>query len=486
MATDPGLRRLALRTVLAAVAGTTAPENAHRLVADGLAGFTLFGRNIADPTQLSQLTAELRQARGDVLLALDEEGGDVTRLAHRTGSPYPGNAALGAVGDAALTRRTYRAIGTELASVGINLNLAPTVDVNTTDDNPVIGTRSFGADPAVVATHACAAVVGLQDARVAACAKHYPGHGATAEDSHLLMPTVDASVDVLRARDLPPFAAVVGVDARAVMTAHIRVPELTGDEPATFSPAALGLLRQAYGFTGVIVTDALEMAGAAATAGGVAPAAVRALRAGADLLCIGAEVDAELVETVVAGIADAVADGWLSTARLEEAAGRNAALAGWTLGTPVPEPEVPDLGYHAAERALHVEGSLDGLAGALVVQLESGFGIAEGQVPWGLRPHLDSGAVLAVDPAATSSEELRRRAGERPVVVVGRHLHRTPTARALVDKLAAAHPCVVVEMGWPTGWRPAGVRGFVATYGASHANGAALATLLADLAVERG
>jgi beta-N-acetylhexosaminidase len=297
MATDSELRRLALRTLLAAFAGTVPPDWASRLLSEGLAGYTLFGFNIAEPVQLSSLTATLRAARPDVLIAVDEEGGDVTRLAHATGSPYPGNAALGAVDDVELTRSMYAAIGTDLAAAGITLDLAPTVDVNSTDDNPIIGTRSFGSDPLLVARHAAAAVTGLQSAGVAACAKHFPGHGATVADSHVELPTVDAPTDLLRARDLPPFAAAVAAGARSIMTAHIRVPELTGDDPATFSRAALvDLLRGEYAFRGAVITDALEMKGAAESAGGIGPAAVRALAAGADLLCLGAELDEELVE----------------------------------------------------------------------------------------------------------------------------------------------------------------------------------------------
>lgn len=479
MATDPGIRRLTLQTLLAAFPGPTTPEWARSLVADGLAGFTLFGRNITNPEQVSRLTADLRAQRRDVLIAIDEEGGDVTRLAHTSGSGYPGNAALGAVNDPVLTRRVYRAIGTELAAVGVNLNLAPTVDVNTADDNPIIGTRSFGADPTTVAVHASAAVVGLQGARVAACAKHFPGHGATLEDSHLGLPTVDAPLAVLRARDLPPFAAVVGVDTKAVMTAHIRVPELTGQEPATFSAAALRLLRDDYGFTGVVISDALEMAGAAATAGGIGPAAVRSLRAGADLLCLGARVDEALCEQVVESVATAVADGELPLRRLEEAVARTATLAGWTLGEVTVEEEPADLGYQAARRAIRVDGTIDGLAGALVVQLESAHNIAEGRVPWGLRPHLPASAVWEVDATRCTAEELRQRAGTRPIVLVGRHLHRSSSARTLVEKVAADHPCVVVEMGWPSSWRPAGTWAFITTHGASYACGAALADTLA-------
>ncbi|HEX5540826.1 MAG TPA: glycoside hydrolase family 3 N-terminal domain-containing protein [Micromonospora sp.] len=479
MAIDPGLRRLALRTLLAAFPGDTPPRWALDLLTDGLAGYTLFGYNIESPTQVAALTAQLREVRADVLVAIDEEGGDVTRLAHATGSPYPGNAALGMIGDVSLTHQVYAAIGAELATLGITLNLAPTVDVNTADDNPIIGTRSFGADPALVAAHSAAAVAGLQSSGVAACAKHFPGHGATVADSHYELPTVDVPLEVLRTRDLPPFAAVIAAGTKAIMTAHIRVPALTGTTPATFSRAVLlDLLRRQHGFDGAIVTDALEMKGAAIAAGGVGPGAVRALAAGADLLCIGAQVDLALVEEVAAEIVAALDDGRLKRARVEEAAERATALAAGTRPSSEDPFVATELGYAAALRAVRVEGSVSGLGAPLVVQLTSSSTIAEGRVPWGLGPHLNGTEYLrlAVDDADVAV--LRQRAAGRPIVLVARHAHRLPGARDLIESLATSHPVTVVEMGWPSQWRPAGVRAFVTTYGASHANGRAAAVAL--------
>ncbi|RKN20001.1 glycoside hydrolase family 3 protein [Micromonospora musae] len=480
MGLDPGLRRLALGTLLAAYPGPVPPDWAVDLLAEGLAGHTLFGTNVHDPAQLAATTAALRVGRADVLIAIDEEGGDVTRLAHATGSPYPGNAALGAIGDVALTRRVYEAIGAELAELGITVNLAPTVDVNTADENPVIGTRSFGADPLRVAAHSAAAVAGLQAVGVAACAKHFPGHGATVADSHHELPTVDVPVDVLRRRDLPPFAAVIAAGAQAVMTAHIRVPALTGPGPATFSRAVLvDLLRTEYGFTGAVVTDALEMKGASVAAGGVGPAAVRALAAGADLLCIGAKVDADLVEEVAGAIVEAIGDGRLERRRVEEAAGRAATLAAWTRAARrEPTGGGTDLGYAAARRAVKIDGVLTDLKRPLVVQLHAASSMAEGRVPWGLGPHLADAEEVRVVAGEADPAALRRLAGDRPIVLVGRRLHQLPGGPELVTALAAAHPVTVVEMGWPAQWRPAGVRAFVTTYGASHANGRAAAEAL--------
>jgi len=501
------LRRLVLGTLLAAFDGPTPPEWAVDLVAEGLAGHVLFGFNVVDVDQLAALTATLRFARPDVLIGIDEEGGDVTRLGHRDGSPYPGNGALGATGDPGLTERIYRSIGRDLAAVGINFNLAPSVDVNTVSDNPIIGTRSFGDDPARVAAHSAAAVAGLQAAGVAACAKHFPGHGATVADSHLELPIVEAPLDVLRARDLPPFDAAIKAGTKSIMTAHIRVPELTGDVPATFSHAALvTLLREEMGFTGAIVTDALEMQGAARIAGGTAKGAALALAAGADLLCIGADVDHALVEEIVADVIAAVHDGRLPLSRLEDAAARAAELAAWAAlpadcptgtappasvpsedraaddaaaSTEIETDGVANLGLAAARRAIAIEGEVPPLAGALVVQLESPSTIAEGRVPWGMYPHVAATAgTMRLAASATSAADVHAAADGRPIVIAGRNLHRLAGAAELVEALATTDRVVVVEMGWPSAWRPAGVAAFLTTYGASRANGRAAAEAL--------
>ncbi|MEU9506949.1 glycoside hydrolase family 3 N-terminal domain-containing protein [Micromonospora sp. NPDC048170] len=478
MPIDQGLRRLALGTVLAAFPGTVPPPWAVDLVRDGLAGHVLFARNVDTPAQLASCVAALRDARTDVLVGIDEEGGDVTRLAHATGSPYPGNAALGVVDDVSLTRDIHRAIGRELAAVGVTLDLAPVVDVNSAAENPVIGPRSFGTDPARVAAHAGAAVEGLQAACVAACAKHFPGHGATVVDSHLELPTVDVPLAVLKARDLPPFAAAIAAGTQAIMSAHIRVPELTGDRPATFSRRMLTeLLRDEYGFTGVLITDALEMQAASTPVGGMGPAAVLALAAGADLLCLGATQDAAVVERVVDDICAAVRGGELPVARVEQAVERAARLAGWARPEPGPPPPPTQLGYEVARRAVRVEGEPP--AGTpLVVQLFATSTNVQGRTPWGLGPHLTGVEQILRVASQASAAELRQQAGTRPVVLVCRRLRGLPGGPALAEDLAAGHPVTVVDMGWPSAWRPAGVRAFVTTYGASHANGRAAAEAL--------
>jgi beta-N-acetylhexosaminidase len=483
------LRAQALGTLLAAFGGTGAPDWVRRLGDEGLGGIVLFGQNIAGLDQTTGLVETLRTGRPDLIVSLDEEGGDVTRLGHAHGSRYPGNAALGVVDDEALTRRVYRALGGELAALGITLDLAPTVDVNSAPDNPVIGTRSFGTDPQRVAAHTAAAVAGLADAGVAACAKHFPGHGATRVDSHDALAVVDAPLAVLRERDLPPFAAAVRAGVPAIMTAHIRVPELTGDAPATFSPAALrGLLRDELGFTGAIVTDALEMGGAAGREG-IGAAAVRSLAAGADLLCLGALITEELVEQTVAAILAAVRDGRLPADRLADAAARTAALASAVRvnGKPVADGDGTGigLGLAAARRALRVRGTLPADGRPLVVELDAPPTVAVGQVPWGLVPYLETAApdaeVVRLRPAAGDPVDvaaLARRAAGRPILLVSRDTHRHERIRATIEAVTAAYPKVVmVEMGWPA-WQPAGALAYVATFGAGPANAQAAAELI--------
>ena len=179
----------------------------------------------------------------------------MTRLEAARGSSFPGNLALGVVDDPTLTAEVAAAIAGRLARCGVNMNLAPVADVNTNPDNPVIGVRSFGADPELVARHVAAFVEGTQRQGVAACAKHFPGHGDTAVDSHEDLPVVGGDLEAA----LLPFRAAIAAGVRAVMTAHLVVPTLD-EVPATLSSRILRrLLRDELGFDGLVLTDALEM-----------------------------------------------------------------------------------------------------------------------------------------------------------------------------------------------------------------------------------
>ncbi|MFJ7965066.1 glycoside hydrolase family 3 protein [Streptomyces sp. NPDC096324] len=325
------LTRDALTVLQPGFTGTTAPDWLLRRLGEGLASVGLFGRNIASPEQLAALTAQLRAERDDVLVAIDEEGGDVTRLEVRTGSSFPGNHALGAVDDVVLTEEVARELGRRLAACGVNLNWAPSADVNSNPANPVIGVRSFGADTGLVARHTAAYVTGLQAAGVAACTKHFPGHGDTAVDSHHALPRIDADLSVLHSRELVPFRAAIAAGSRAVMSAHILVPALDPDRPATLSRRILtGLLREELGYDGLIVTDGMEMQAIAATYG-IERGSVLAIAAGADAICVGGGLaDDDTVRRLRDALVSAVRAGELPEERLADAANRVRALAEWT------------------------------------------------------------------------------------------------------------------------------------------------------------
>ncbi|GAB3683741.1 glycoside hydrolase family 3 N-terminal domain-containing protein [Angustibacter aerolatus] len=483
---DPAVRRAATRVVMAAFRGPDLPPWAERLLGEGLGSVCLFGSNVVDHEQVAALSARVHAAGDRVLVTSDEEGGDVTRLHMRLGSPAPGSAALGAADDLALTRAVHLDVGHELASVGVDLDLAPVADVNSNPRNPVIGVRSLGADPELVSRHVAAAVQGLQAAGVGACVKHFPGHGDTAQDSHLDLPVVDAPLEVLRARELAPFGAAVQAGALAVMTSHVLLPALDPLLPATLSPTVLGLLRAdpgegGLGFDGLLVSDAIDMRGASGGRGEPA-AAVLAVAAGVDLLCLGADKDEQVHLDVVAALEAAVHDGSLPAERLLDAARRVDVAADEVARLRrAAEPPSADTtsSARAAAAAVRVQGDLPDLAGALVVRVRTGTNVAVGEVPWGLPDPSALPDVLRLDvDERTDADQVLAAAGGRPLVVLVREQHRHAWVGALLDRLAAARPdLVAVEMGWPG---PDVVPGgaVVHTFGASRANAGALDAVL--------
>ncbi|GAA4887955.1 glycoside hydrolase family 3 protein [Streptomonospora salina] len=474
MPADPHLDRLANATLLVPFESYDAPRWVLEGLADGMAGVCLFHNNIADPEQVARLNSHLAEAAEAPLISLDEEGGDVTRIGQRSGSGYPGNAALGAVDDADLTRAVHRSLGAQLRELGFSLDLAPSADVNTVAENPGIGTRSFGADAALVARHTAAAVTGLQEGGVAACAKHFPGHGATRQDSHVELPVVEAGRELLFERELRPFRAAVEAGVQSILTAHIRLPELGLTGPATLAPSVVsGLLRTDLGFEGTVITDAIEMEGVSARIG-MPEAAVQALIAGCDLLCLGRFVYADQVAAIREAVTAAVAQGRLGGERLEEAAARTARLRSWTAGRPA-SASAEGVGLDSARRAVRVDGDLGALNDPVVVEIDAPAGIAAGEVPWGLSPWF--AGTRRLNPASARPQEVLEAARGRDLVVVVRDAHRHADTRALVAELCRQRPeLVVVEMGLPV-WRPQ-CRAHISTYGAGRVNGQSAAEVL--------
>lgn len=479
-------RRHVAATLLPGFEGTTLPQWLDARLRAGLGGVCLFGENVASLPQLRALTSAILAANPLAVIAIDEEGGDVTRLFFDTGSPFPGNAVLGRWDDPSATEAVGRAVGVSLRDIGCTVTFAPDADINSNPNNPVIGVRSFGVDPDLVSRHTAAWVRGVQSAGIAACAKHFPGHGDTAQDSHLALPVVDRSLDELRERELKPFQAAIDAGTRTIMTSHILLPQLDGTGPATFSRRIVqGLLRDELGFDGVVVTDALDMRGASGETG-IPEAAVRALAAGCDLLCIGTKnTDAQLAQIEDAVLA-AIDQGRLDEAGVRRAADRVRGLAG-ALADERESIAMPGatMGAAAYDDLARVLDAFDVSEAAsawrdantesyAVIRMQPIANMAVGVVPWGpfATPHaFDDRPVVTVTGAEPI--DVAELAGDTAgVLVVGRDNHQHAFVRDAVDDLrASGRDVLVVDMGWSSEDRR---YADVATFGASRLLGRAL------------
>ena len=243
--------------------GTVVPPALRARIAAGeVGGVILFRPNIEDPAQVADLVTELRAASpvdAPLIVSVDQEGGLVQRV-RAPATLWPPMLAVGAAGDPARTAAVGRALGSELAALGIGWNFAPVLDVHTNPANPVIANRAFGTTPEAVTTHALAFWRGLREAGLVGCGKHFPGHGDTRTDSHLDLPVVAHDEDRLRQIELAPFTAAAAAGLEAIMTAHVVYPALDPDRPATLSRRiATDLLRGQLGFRGLLVSDDLGM-----------------------------------------------------------------------------------------------------------------------------------------------------------------------------------------------------------------------------------
>jgi beta-N-acetylhexosaminidase len=315
------LRRKAASLVLTGFAGANPDEDFDELLeAYPFCGFIFFDRNSGSLEQLRTLTDRLRARYRELppILAIDQEGGRVMRLREGV-APIPAAAEIGATGDAEIAARLGAQCGRDLRRAGCNLNFAPVLDLSVDPRNTVIGSRSFGADPKLVTKLGSAFARGLESSGVVATFKHFPGHGATEVDSHLALPVIRVDEATLRSRDFIPFARVAR-DAAAMMSAHVVVPALDADRPATLSAVILqGLLRDEFGFSGVCFSDCLQMK-AIAHGYGTVDGGLAAMRAGCDVLTI--SHDPALAVRIVDRLVQAVEEGELSVERLDEASRR--------------------------------------------------------------------------------------------------------------------------------------------------------------------
>lgn len=345
--------------------GLELPDSLRRRIAEGRVGLViLFGRNVDSPGQVARLCAALQgaaPAHAPLAIAVDQEGGRVRRL--RAPWPdWPPAAALGSLGDALLAKQVGTAMGEELRSCGIHLDLAPVLDVHTNPANPVIGDRAFAATPEEVTRLAGAFAEGLQAAGVASCGKHFPGHGDTHLDSHTHLPVVTHDAERLRRVELAPFAALAP-RLPAVMSAHVVFEAWDATRPSTLSPAVIdGLLRRELGFEGLVLSDDLEMK---AVADRYAPEelAVSALEAGVDV--ISCCHDRARQERMLAALVRRAADDAAFCHLVEAAAERVARFkARWVAGRPPPDPaQAEALAANPAHHALAAEVTAAAAAG---------------------------------------------------------------------------------------------------------------------------
>jgi beta-N-acetylhexosaminidase len=308
--------------------GATPTPDVLELIRRGAYGVVLFGRNVVSAEQVAELVAELKRAAGrPLVVSIDQEGGRVARLRSPQGfTELPPMRALGATGDADLACEVGALLGRELRAVGIDQDYAPVVDVDTNPKNPVIGDRSFSRDPREVARMGSALARGLQSAGVAACAKHFPGHGDTSQDSHEELPRLPHDLSRMREVELVPFRALGAAGVASAMTAHVVFEALDPGRPATLSGPVLRLLREECGYDGCVISDDLEMK-AVADHFPLEEAVPAALSAGVDalLVCHRADVQHRAIDLA----RRAVEAGRVTRERFAEARRRVGALLSW-------------------------------------------------------------------------------------------------------------------------------------------------------------
>ncbi len=335
-------------------------------------GSYLSNDNLPSPAAAAAMTARIQGYAGrtrlglPVLLGADQEG--AWSVMYPGSCPGPGNMALGATGDPGHARAMYRVIGEEVRAVGLHATFGPCADCNTNPANAIIGTRSFGERPELVAAMTEAAVAGVLDAGAIATLKHYPGHGDTTTDSHRGLPTVERGRDELFATDLLPFARGVAAGAQLVMTAHILFPALDRQRPATLSPVILGdILRGELGFDGVVISDSMNMASMRANYDPL-DAATQAINAGVDIVMLAEEHydhDRDYLArqtALIEGVRDAVHARRISQARLDEAVGRVLRLKA-SVPQRIPEPESVGSAEHRAVELAAAEAAVAMLRG---------------------------------------------------------------------------------------------------------------------------
>lgn len=437
--------RTILSTFSPGFGGAVVPEWIKPWLDNGLGSVTLFASNTPNFEATATLISELRSYNSDVLVAIDEEGGDVTRLFVREGSRYPTPALLGQCDDEELTFQSYHSMGTVLRQLGIDITYAPVADVVAFENNPIVGVRSFGMSTDVVTRHVAQAIKGLQDAGIGACVKHFPGHGAVLEDSHHDLPRIKLSLADYETQHILPFKNAIDNGVAAVMIGHLIAEALDPELPASLSPKVIGqYLRGTLGFKGLVVTDALDM-GAIGGPTMIHDSGFKALLAGADLLCFSGMGDqSQFVSSSFDYIKSALENDKLSLTGLEESGQR---IAQWRSKIPVRITKDESINFKDLIAGFEITGSVELEPGAVnLVEIGTKPTIAAGDVSWGM--HRELRAVgIACDIHASDAESL----ATKRLVVAFRDAYRDAPLLATLRRLYERYPdAIFIDMGWPT------------------------------------
>lgn len=475
--------------LMVGVPGVHAQVEAKRLIDEHrVGGVILFAENVLAPEQVAQLNRELQQmaeeagAPDPLFISIDQEGGPVARI--RDGfTPLPSAMAIGATGSAAYAEAVGALNGAELAAVGVNMNLAPVLDVNNNPHNPVIGLRSFSEDPEVVAEFGIAYMRGLQKQGLLATAKHFPGHGDTNVDSHFALPSISHGRDRLDEVELVPFRAAIEAGIDAILSAHVTFPQIdkTPGVPSTLSRRILtDMLRDELGFEGLIITDALEMKGITSQHR-IADAAVMAVEAGADIVLIAQSYYNDDAVEAIAAIVNAVNEGRIAMERIDASLRRIKAAksriadasARWVKATAdgsaltkllnetIRQPASLQLADDVARHAVTVvrngadllplgETSVDGM---LIVGPEVVTDTFVQQIGRSVQPNLDNVETVNVSARPTEAEigtaVSKARAADTVLVVTTAAMNRPEQARLVQALHDAGLKLVVVAAGGP-------------------------------------
>ncbi len=460
MKTFTDIDRLILSTFSPGFGGAVVPEWIKPWLENGLGSVTLFASNTPNFETASNLISEIRSYNPDVLIAIDEEGGDVTRLFVREGSRYPTPALLGQCDDEDLTFRSYSSMGAVLRSLGVDITYAPVADVVAYENNPIVGVRSFGMSSDVVNRHVLQAVQGLQSSGVSACVKHFPGHGAVLEDSHHDLPRIKLSKNDYERTHIEPFKNAIASGVSAVMIGHLIAECLDPNLPASLSSKILrDYLRSELGFKGLIVTDALDM-GAIGGPTKIHESALNALTAGADLLCFSGMGDqSQFVINSFDWIQSAFNRGEISEDSFIDSSQRIGEIRAKNLkGTKVEE----NIDYKELISGFEVLGDVELSSSAInLVEIGTKPTIAAGDVSWGIHRELRSVGITC-EIHASDAENL----ASKKLVVAFRDAYRDGPLLATLNRLNQRFPdAIFIDMGWPT--REFEPRNLIRAYGSS-------------------